>query len=446
MWELRVMSEELEARKLALEERRFEVEIERQREEAELKKAELAHKKEMEERSNSLHFTPATTAIIAGILSLVTGGLTASVGGFWSLRAQQEKNIAELELKDKERQFQIVIKATENRTPDEAAKNLLFFVDIGYLSDSDGKIRRKAQAGETPVISSPTNRQISDTVGASLIKSDGTRLSVDNVQSALDEIIEKITKHKNNQERADNFILYVHGRGKEPEQSLREVMPELEKEYSASVLMFHWFPSYNGPIGYPREEAEAVAPQLKTLLEHFQEYKDKHRDKFQNLRATLLVHSMGNLVLKTLIETYDKKFKDDLFDTIILNAADVDAMNHAQWVRKVNFTKHLYITINDNDSILRFSAKSQRGGRLGQSLTTVFGRDLPLAENANYVDFSSTKVNHRYFLKKGQNDNLFLEEFYDVVLNGKSISLDDFNGIKEIIKGDGNKIYVFKSE
>jgi N-acetylmuramoyl-L-alanine amidase len=149
------MPDELELRKLALEEKRFEFDCESKRRELALREEELARQREADARSRRFQFTPTATAIIAGILSLTTGGVTAFLAGFWSLKTQQDKNQAELALKEKERQFQIVIRATENRTPEEAAENLLFFVDIKYLPDADGSIRKKAEAKAAPVITSP---------------------------------------------------------------------------------------------------------------------------------------------------------------------------------------------------------------------------------------------------------------------------------------------------
>lgn len=182
-------------------------------------------------------------------------------------------------------------------------------------------------------------------------------------------------------------------------------------------------------------------------MDQFNKYKKEHADKFQNIKSTLLVHSMGNIVFSKMMKSYKEKSLDkNLFDTIILNSADADAKGHDEWVRKIDFSNNIYITVNKNDSILGLSAKKQGEKRLGQKLKTVMGKDIPLAGNVNYVDFSEIDVNHRYFLHGGQDGNRYLEKFYDAVLNGKSINLDQFDGIQEIKKGDGNKIYIFKTE
>lgn len=116
--------------------------------ELKLKEDELAHRREMDARSSRFQVSPWTTGLIALLTTVATAGLT----GFLSHRADVEKGKRDLALREREQQFQIVLKATENRTPEDAAKNLVFFVDIGYLPDPDSAIRRKAASGEVPII------------------------------------------------------------------------------------------------------------------------------------------------------------------------------------------------------------------------------------------------------------------------------------------------------
>lgn len=144
------MSETIDTSELRLRER-----------ELQLKEEELAHRREMDKRSSRFQLSPWTTAVIA----LLSTGVTASVGGLWSQRADAAQAQRELALREREQQFQIVMKATENRTAEVAARNLLFFVDIGYLPDPDSAIRRKATAGQVPVITSgPAENPIDDRV------------------------------------------------------------------------------------------------------------------------------------------------------------------------------------------------------------------------------------------------------------------------------------------
>jgi len=285
-----------------------------------------------------------------------------------------------------------------------------------------------------------------NSAGTALITDDGVQYQVRSLSQQGSSIAQSL-KVSIESGKADNFILYVHGRGKEPKKSLETVIPDLQKEYTAAVLMFHWFPSYRGPIGYPKEEAEAAAADLGKALEYFQSYKSGHKEEFQSLKSTMLVHSMGNLVLAKFMKSYGAEtLSRGLFDTIILNSADADAKGHAEWVSKIDFTNNLYITLNEHDSILSFSAKKQGEKRLGQKTTTFTGNKIPLARNATYVDFSEAEVNHRYFLKAGQEGNRWLEKFYRTVMNGDKVDLEALPGIERVEEGNGNKIYVFRGE
>lgn len=109
--------------------------------ELDIKQQQLNHETSQTGNSPKWYSSP----LVSGAIALFTAGVTGLISGLWSM-AQKER----------EQQFQIIMRATENRTPEEATKNLLYFVDIGYLQDDDGKIRRKAEAGIAPVVTSPS--------------------------------------------------------------------------------------------------------------------------------------------------------------------------------------------------------------------------------------------------------------------------------------------------
>jgi N-acetylmuramoyl-L-alanine amidase len=122
--------------------------------ELELKNRELQHRIETERAAARHNVSPTFTAVVAGLLSVTATVLTALAGGCSTRSLEREKSQRELELRSRDQQFQVILKATEDRTPEDAAKNLLFFVDIGYLPDSAGQIRKLAQAGSVPVLTS----------------------------------------------------------------------------------------------------------------------------------------------------------------------------------------------------------------------------------------------------------------------------------------------------
>jgi len=305
-------------------------------------------------------------------------------------------------------------------------------------------------AAFTVVISSSSAVAASSS-GTALITGDGTQYHVNNLSEEGSEIAEFL-RFSLDSDNVDNLIFYIHGRGKEPGKSLQKVIPYIEEEYSSSVLMFHWYPSYKGGIGYPKKEAESAAPALAKAIEYFWEYKKTNGDKFNGIKVTFLVHSMGNIVFEKFMKGYQEgTLSADLFDTIILSSPDTDADTHHAWVSKIDFSENIYITVNDQDKMLGVSAKKQLKKRLGQiggdKAVTIFDSPITLAPNAVYVDFSETGVNHRYFIKSGQKNNHWINEFYDEVMNGNSVNMEQFSGVKEVRElGNNNKFYVIKAE
>jgi hypothetical protein len=157
---------DMESSNPILEERKITAEITSRMEELALRREELELRKRESERASRFQFSPLSLAVIAGSLSLFTGAITSYSTGSWSLQAQKAKNESELLLqrqkndsdsllKEREHQFEIILKAAENRSVEEQKKNLLFFVDIGFLSDDDGKIRRSVEAGKVPFAPRP---------------------------------------------------------------------------------------------------------------------------------------------------------------------------------------------------------------------------------------------------------------------------------------------------
>lgn len=117
-----------------------------------LKERELEHRIRADRIASRRTVSPVATAVIAGVLSLVATGVTATASGWSSRSVEKEKFNREIALRTRDQQFQIILKATENQNPRDAARNLLFFVDIGYLADSAGRIRALARTGNVPVL------------------------------------------------------------------------------------------------------------------------------------------------------------------------------------------------------------------------------------------------------------------------------------------------------
>jgi hypothetical protein len=138
---------------------RLEFEKKKHEDEIRLAKARLGL-----DRSEARKLSTGAVTIIAAVVALASAAFTALIGGYWQVAVQQEASLGQLQLEKtrveadlqrlrQDQQFQILLRATQNQTPEIAAQNLAFFVDIGYLDDVKGKIKEYADKGRAPTIS-----------------------------------------------------------------------------------------------------------------------------------------------------------------------------------------------------------------------------------------------------------------------------------------------------
>jgi hypothetical protein len=273
---------------------------------------------------------------------------------------------------------------------------------------------------------------------------DSQKFTIENVNAALDSLLARA-------EGTKAIILYVHGRAageeEEPNKSLKAVIPCLEGEYPARALMFFWPGSAEGgPLGFPEDQARHAAPGLGQALVGLKSYKEDNRVRLQGRKFVLLLHSMGNIVFEEFMRSYRSgDLPHGLFDTVVLSASATATKDHASWLKKTDFSSHLYVTVNDNDPVIDKLGVREMEGRLGKKLKTLFSGPVKLASNAIYVDFSKTDVDkHRYFLKSEQKGNPYIKQFFETVLSGDAFNFDGFSGVKKVEQRDGTAIYYFK--
>lgn len=256
----------------------------------------------------------------------------------------------------------------------------------------------------------------------------------------VDKIAEALDKLFAENDGNDNVVLYVHGRAggkkKEPIKSLKSVMPSLRDDYTAKVIMFYWPGADEGGVkGFPEKRAREAAPALAETLLALNQYKRANSERLKNVKLTLILHSMGNIVFEEFLNAYKPgSLEKQLFDTVVLSSSASKSKDHASWLRKMDFSPHLYVTVNDDDKIL-ISAGILRGKRLGKEIV-----DKVLASQATYVDVTNAHVNHAYFISSGQEDNICLEEFYEKIMNGEKFGFENTTDCRWTNTGKGNAV------
>lgn len=251
-----------------------------------------------------------------------------------------------------------------------------------------------------------------------------------------------------------NLLFFVHGYNNDINVILNRAA-DLEQTYGVIVVCFSW-PArgggVRGTLSYRQDKRDAKASigaferfliiartRLDSLNEHAKDEAIKKAEKkhpenneardaeFQKLmdrscpvRINLMLHSMGNYLLKHTVLSSTSNEIGTLFDNVALVAADTNNEGHKLWVDKIRAREAIYVVINENDIALRASetkigeAQRARLGRLRRRLDS---------EQAVYVDVTDVPYvssSHSYFegrpvsRKKSE-----LRMFFDNILNGK---------------------------
>jgi esterase/lipase superfamily enzyme len=252
-----------------------------------------------------------------------------------------------------------------------------------------------------------------------------------------------------------NILLFVHGYNNDVGDALDTGLA-LEKLYGIIPIIYSWPADGGGVAGaasylsdkqdaqisapafsrvlekinslmlkFTRMGLEQLEPQLKRLKTGYTagspDYSTERNRLLEeqcSVRLTLLTHSMGNYVLKKVLETHANSGFTNAFDNIVLAAADTNNLQHEQWVDTIAARRRIYITINENDYALAASQLKpgeQQLARLGN-----YRRRLNSAI-ARYIDFTeAAKVgkSHSYF-KDQPATNPKVKGFFLEAFNGR---------------------------
>ena len=218
--------------------------------------------------------------------------------------------------------------------------------------------------------------------------------SIDNIGKSLTRL-QAINKKK--------LIVFVHGRGRHPNKG-EPMLAELAKEHGAGVIMFNWdswiCQSYCKELikpyssKHPSGNAKAAAHDLATLMESLQTFKKANN----HTTVSMLVHSMGNIVFKEVIEKHSNRFsKNEVFiDNLILNSPDVERKDHQKWLKKISFANNTFVTMTRDDFALRAVEMMRYKALLGQGYKP-YTASNSLVSGVHYLDFTGIGSSHRKF-------------------------------------------------
>lgn len=228
-------------------------------------------------------------------------------------------------------------------------------------------------------------------------------------------------------------VFFVHGRGKEPQKSLHGAtftkgmaVHKIELGYNVSVLMFNWDSAFKGfsflDRDVPLSHTQAGAESLGSLL---QELQGRQTANPGSRKPTLLVHSMGSVVIQKTIEADLWPKGGRLFTQVLFSQPDADDVGHAAWLDKLAARERVLVTLNKDDHVLRRSTDARPVGSHALGL----GTGEPLAANASYVDLSrigplgKKDEDHEVFGKGAMNGQIYVCRFFTQALRGEPVSL-----------------------
>lgn len=238
------------------------------------------------------------------------------------------------------------------------------------------------------------------------------------------------------------IVLFVHGRGDEPNKSLRGAtwvkglaVHKIERGYDAQVLMFNWDSDFPGVRFRDRDRPLSHAEPGARVLTQVLQGLDAWQAANPNARKpALLAHSMGTIVLQKAVEGGVWPFASPLFSSVLLSQPDADDIDHHVWLDRLASRERVYVTLNADDRVLLKSKDARPAGARALGL----GTNEPLAQQATYVDLTNMGPtgdqddDHEVFGKGAMNGQIYVCEFFTQVLTGRAVVLDRTSNVEGV--------------
>lgn len=220
--------------------------------------------------------------------------------------------------------------------------------------------------------------------------------------------------------RKKNCVFFVHGFNQSFPKNLEKSLA-MEEKHGVEVVAFSW-PS--NPGGFKTQEyreakqaATASLVALDATLEKLGKYLKEpfNRDALERcgVKLSFMSYSLGNFLFQNYVRDAVYEAETNIFDNVILCQADVDSEGHEHWVDRIEAGKRIYITINENDRVLKWSDINFQKDRLGR---TARGLNARKASYFDFTDGPNVDSTHGVFYK---NTNDTVRAFFTEVLNGR---------------------------
>jgi hypothetical protein len=225
------------------------------------------------------------------------------------------------------------------------------------------------------------------------------------------ELFRRILKDVRKGRLGGDWVLFVHGFNQSFLESLNQCRT-IEALYGVNVLAFSWPSNQGGFISNEYKKARAAARgctnTFDRMLEKLGAYLAErafYRDC--KIHISLMAYSLGNYVVENYVRAPVFCDETKIFNNVILTQPDVDVDPHTEWVEMLDHCKQVYVTIHEDDSVLKWSDLTNPD-RLGNTVKNLRGQGVV------YFDFTDGRwvgSTHGVFYKTARKNKVVYEIF-----------------------------------
>jgi hypothetical protein len=217
-------------------------------------------------------------------------------------------------------------------------------------------------------------------------------------------------------------LFYIDGYGKNfPLSMFRSA--GLANTYQTNVVVFD-YPSYHSDYGvfknyrWIKKTAKKSALPLSVFLKKVETSEFVKIDWLFNSYNVLFFHSMGNIILKEMVQkNFYENSKSGFFNRLVLNNPCVASYEHEKWIDKISFANEIFIHHNPLDKTLKGAVLMEVKPILGRY------RDKAKGNKAFYINFEQlVGKEHNAFYNKTNLPKILNQSFdyYTPLFQGKS--------------------------
>lgn len=236
-----------------------------------------------------------------------------------------------------------------------------------------------------------------------------------------------------------DWVVYSEGMGKLFTGNIERAHLMLQT-YGVNVILFDYASIHSDysivkNFNYSLSNSKKSYRQYANVLQEVAGMKSK--GSFASYKVSVFLHSMGNLMLREIMNDKTLPEIPRFAQNLILNAACVPQRHHKEWIEKIDFAQHILVHYNKADYKLRGAQWLTGNYKLGTR------PKQPQSAKVSYINFhDAVGKTHNYFLWIPGRDNPLspsIKNHFKAALHGEQIGCNEMDS-KSSIKKAGYSI------